>query len=124
MKRIIGVCACPAGIAHTYMAAENLERQGKKLGFQVKIETNGSGGVENRLREEDIKEADYVIIAADTRVEMERFRGNRGFGNTEGGCAGLLSDWLCGNRSSGEIRASGYRDDLCKLGQGFGDSAA
>lgn len=77
MKRIIGVCACPAGIAHTYMAAENLERQGKKLGFQVKIETNGSGGVENRLREEDIKEADYIIIAADTRVEMERFRGKK-----------------------------------------------
>lgn len=77
MKRIIGVCACPAGIVHTYMAAENLERQGKKLGFQVKIETNGSGGVENRLREEDIKEADYVIIAADTRVEMERFRGKK-----------------------------------------------
>ena len=77
MKRIIGVCACPAGIAHTYMAAENLERQGKKLGFQVKIETNGSGCVENRLREEDIKEADYVIIAADTRVEMERFRGKK-----------------------------------------------
>ena len=77
MKRIIGVCACPAGIAHTYMAAENPERQGKKLGFQVKIETNGSGGVENRLREEDIKEADYVIIAADTRVEMERFRGKK-----------------------------------------------
>lgn len=77
MKRIIGVCACPAGIAHTYMAAENLERQGKKLGFQVKIETNGSGGVENRLREEDIKEPDYVIIAADTRVEMERFRGKK-----------------------------------------------
>lgn len=77
MKRIIGVCACPAGIAHTYMAAENLERQGKKLGFQVKIETNGSGGVENRLREEDIKEADYVIITADTRVEMERFRGKK-----------------------------------------------
>lgn len=77
MKRIIGVCAYPAGIAHTYMAAENLERQGKKLGFQVKIETNGSGGVENRLSEEDIKEADYVIIAADTRVEMERFRGKK-----------------------------------------------
>ena len=77
MKRIIGVCACPAGIAHTYMAAENLERQGKKLGFQVKIETNGSGGVENRLSEEDIKEAAYVIIAADTRGEMERFRGKK-----------------------------------------------
>lgn len=75
--KIIGVCACPAGIAHTYMAAENLERQGKKLGYKVKIETNGSGGVENRLSEEDIKEADYVIIAADTRVEMERFRGKK-----------------------------------------------
>ena len=77
MKRIIVVCACPAGIAHTYMAAENLERQHKKLGLQVKIETNGSRGVQNRLREEDIKEADYVIIAADTRVEMERFRGKK-----------------------------------------------
>lgn len=77
MKRIIGVCACPAGIAHTYMAAENLERQGKRLGYDVKIETNGSGGVENRLNEEDIKGADYVIIAADTRVEMERFRGKK-----------------------------------------------
>lgn len=75
--KIIGVCACPAGIAHTYMAAENLERQGKKLGYKVKIETNGSGGVENRLNGEDIKEADYVIIAADTRVEMERFRGKK-----------------------------------------------
>ena len=75
--KIVGVAACTSGIAHTYMAAENLERQGKKLGFQVKIETNGSGGVENRLREEDIKEADYVIIAADTRVEMERFRGKK-----------------------------------------------
>ena len=77
MKNIIGVCACPAGIAHTYMAAENLERKGKKLGYSVKIETNGSGGVENRLSEEDIKSADYVIIAADTRVEMERFRGKK-----------------------------------------------
>lgn len=77
MKNIIGVCACPAGIAHTYMAAENLECKGKKLGYSVKIETNGSGGVENRLSEEDIKSADYVIIAADTRVEMERFRGKK-----------------------------------------------
>ena len=77
MKNIIGVCACPAGIAHTYMAAENLERKGKKLGYSVKIETNGSGGVENRLSEEDIKSADYVIIAADPRVEMERFRGKK-----------------------------------------------
>lgn len=63
---------CP----HVYGRRES-GTAGKKLGFQVKIETNGSGGVENRLSEEDIKEADYVIIAADTRVEMERFRGKK-----------------------------------------------
>lgn len=75
MKKIIGVCACPAGIAHTYMAAEALERAGKRRGFTVKIETNGSGGVENKLTTEDIAAADYVIIAADMKVEMERFIG-------------------------------------------------
>ncbi|GLI20082.1 PTS fructose transporter subunit IIB [Tepidanaerobacter syntrophicus] len=75
MKKIIGVCACPAGIAHTYMAAESLERYAKKLGYQIKIETNGAGGVENRLNEDDIKNADVVIIAADTTVETDRFIG-------------------------------------------------
>lgn len=75
MKKIIGVCACPAGIAHTYMAAENLENYAKKKGYEVKIETNGSAGVENKLTKQDILTADVVIVAADTRVEMERFRG-------------------------------------------------
>jgi len=75
MKKIIGVSACPAGIAHTYMAAESLERSGRKLGYEVKIETNGASGVENALTEQDISEAVAVIIAADTSVEMERFRG-------------------------------------------------
>ncbi len=75
MKKIIGVVACPAGIAHTYMAAEMLEKVGKKLGYAVKIETNGASGVENRLTKKDIEEADVVIVAADTAVEMERFRG-------------------------------------------------
>lgn len=75
--KIIGVCACPAGIAHTYMAAENIENFAKKKGYEVKVETNGSGGVENRLTDQDIETADYVIIAADTRVEMERFRGKK-----------------------------------------------
>lgn len=77
MTKIIGVCACPAGIAHTYLAAENLENLAKKRGFEVKIETNGSSGVENHLNSEDIAGADYVVIAADTRVEMERFRGKK-----------------------------------------------
>ncbi|WP_028273454.1 PTS fructose transporter subunit IIB [Atopococcus tabaci] len=77
MKKVIGVCACPAGIAHTYMAAENLETVAKQKGYEAKIETNGSSGVENPLTIEDISQAEFVIIAADTRVEMERFRGKK-----------------------------------------------
>lgn len=77
MKKVIGVCACPAGIAHTYMAAESLELTAKSKGYAAKIETNGSSGVENRLSDEDISNADYVIIAADTKVEMERFKGKK-----------------------------------------------
>lgn len=75
MKKIVGVTACPTGIAHTYMAAEYLEKAGKKAGAKVKIETNGSIGVENELSSKDIAEADAVIIAADTRVKMKRFDG-------------------------------------------------
>ncbi len=75
MEKIVAVTACPTGIAHTYMAAEMLEKAGKKLGVKVIVETNGSVGVENRLKESDIKEAVAVIIAADARVEMKRFDG-------------------------------------------------
>jgi len=75
MKKIVGVAACPAGIAHTYLAAESIIQAGQKKGYQVKMETNGASGVENRLTEEDIRLADAVIIAADTNIEMERFRG-------------------------------------------------
>lgn len=77
MKNIVGVCACPAGIAHTYLAAETLENTAKSSGYKMKIETNGSGGVENRLSDQDIAEAESVIIAADTKVEMDRFRGKK-----------------------------------------------
>lgn len=77
MKNIVGVCACPAGIAHTYLAAETLENTAKNSGYNIKVETNGSGGVENRLSDEDIAKAEYVVIAADTKVEMERFRGKK-----------------------------------------------
>jgi PTS system fructose-specific IIC component len=75
MKKIVGVTACPAGIAHTYMAAESIEQAAKKRGYEIKMETNGASGVENRLTEQDIEEAVAVIIAADTNVEMERFNG-------------------------------------------------
>ena len=75
MKKIVGVTSCPAGIAHTYLAAESLERAGKKNGYLVKFETEGAGGIANKLTEEDIAEAIAVIVAADTSVPMERFRG-------------------------------------------------
>ena len=73
--RVLCVTACPTGIAHTYMAAENLENVGKKLGIPVKAETNGSGGAANVLTAEEIKNADGIIIAADKNVEMARFDG-------------------------------------------------
>jgi fructose-specific phosphotransferase system IIB component len=75
VKKLVGVAACPAGIAHTYIAAETLIKFGKKSGYEVKIETNGAGGTENRLTRQEIQEAEAVIIAADMMVELERFRG-------------------------------------------------
>lgn len=73
--RVLAVTACPTGIAHTFMAAENLENVGKKLGIPVKAETNGSGGAQNVLTKEEIAAADAIIIAADKNVEMARFDG-------------------------------------------------
>jgi PTS system fructose-specific IIC component len=75
MEKLVGVAACPAGIAHTYIAAENLAKVAREHGYEIKVETNGAGGVENRLTAGDIEEAVAVVVAADTRVEMERFRG-------------------------------------------------
>lgn len=73
--RVLAVTACPTGIAHTYMAAENLENTGKKLGIVLKAETDGSGGAQNVLTREEIAAADAIIIAADKNVEMARFDG-------------------------------------------------
>ncbi|MFD1030601.1 PTS fructose transporter subunit IIABC [Metaplanococcus flavidus] len=74
-KKILAVTACPTGIAHTYMAAEKLNERAKELGISLKVETNGSSGVKNRLTDADIAEADAIIVAADTKVEMGRFDG-------------------------------------------------
>lgn len=75
--RIVAVTGCPTGIAHTYMAAEALEKKAKELGYQIKVETRGSGGAKNVLTEEEIERADGIIVAADTKVPMERFDGKR-----------------------------------------------
>lgn len=75
--RVLAVTACPTGIAHTYMAAEALEKAGKELGIPLKAETNGSGGAKNILTAEEIANADAIIIAADKSVETERFDGKK-----------------------------------------------
>lgn len=75
--RVLAVTACPTGIAHTYMAAEALEKTGKNMGISVKVETNGSGGAKNVLTKKEIAECDGIIIAADKAVEMSRFDGKK-----------------------------------------------
>lgn len=74
-KFILAVTGCPTGIAHTYMAAESLEKKAKELGCDIKVETRGSGGAKNVLTKEEIAKADCIIVAADTQVPMERFNG-------------------------------------------------
>jgi len=74
---IIGVTGCPAGVAHTYLAAEALEKGAHAMGFEVKVETNGSIGVKNSPTEEEIARADAIIVACDKQVDMARFAGKR-----------------------------------------------
>ncbi len=76
-KLILAVTACPTGIAHTYMAAEALEKAAAKKGLRIKVETRGSGGAKNILKESEIKEAEGIIVAADTKVPMDRFNGHQ-----------------------------------------------
>ncbi|SFQ25915.1 PTS fructose transporter subunit IIC [Salibacterium halotolerans] len=73
--KLVGITSCPNGIAHTYMAAEGLNKAAQEKGMDIKVETQGSIGVENELTEEDIEEADGVVIAADKSVEKSRFEG-------------------------------------------------
>ncbi len=75
--KLLGVTACPTGIAHTYMAAEALEKKAKELGYSIKVETRGSGGAKNVLTDEEIEAADCVIVCVDTNVPMERFNGKK-----------------------------------------------
>ena len=74
---ILGITACPTGIAHTYMAAEALEAAGKEVGHLVKIETQGQSGVKNKLTKEEIKNAKAIIIAADIDIDLSRFKGKK-----------------------------------------------
>ena len=76
--KIVAVTACPTGIAHTYMAAEQLEKTAKALGHQIRVETQGSMGIENELSSKEIGEADVAIFAIDIAVERaDRFKGKK-----------------------------------------------
>ena len=76
--KIVAVTACPTGIAHTYMAAEQLEKSAKGAGHQIRVETQGAMGIENELSRKDIAEADAVIFAVDIEVEnKDRFDGKK-----------------------------------------------
>lgn len=76
--KIVGVTACPTGIAHTYMAQEALEKKAKEMGHICHIETQGSIGIENELSKKEIKEADVVLLAVEVTIEgIERFEGKK-----------------------------------------------
>ncbi|WP_162047696.1 PTS fructose transporter subunit IIBC [Vibrio taketomensis] len=77
VKKIVAITACPTGVAHTFMAAEALDEEGKRRGHQIKVETRGSVGAKNQLTEQEIAEADLVIIAADIEVPLDRFHGKK-----------------------------------------------
>ncbi|MEL0658795.1 PTS fructose transporter subunit IIBC [Psychromonas arctica] len=76
-KKIVAITACPTGVAHTFMAAEALEVEAKRQGHRIKVETRGSVGAKNQLTDQDIADADLVIIAADIEVSLDRFNGKR-----------------------------------------------
>ncbi len=76
--KFVAVTACPTGIAHTYMAAEQLEKTGKALGHEIRVETQGAMGIENELSAKDIAQADVAIFAVDIEVEgLDRFQGKK-----------------------------------------------
>ncbi|MGL5433976.1 MAG: PTS fructose transporter subunit IIABC [Lachnospiraceae bacterium] len=122
--RVLAVTACPTGIAHTYMAAENLESTGSKLGIPLKAETNGSAGAENVLTSAEIAAADCIIIAADKNVEMTRFDGkpviqtsvSEGIHHAEAlikkAVSGEVPVYHAGKSSSSEMAGNGSNDSV------------
>ncbi|MCM5552875.1 PTS fructose transporter subunit IIC [Pleomorphomonas sp. NRK KF1] len=113
-KLIVGITSCPTGIAHTFMAAEGVEQGAKALGYDAKIETQGSVGAQNTLTAEEIAAADLVIIAADTNVDLSRFVGKRVYSTgTKGAISNgkaLVEKALAEATVQGGAAAGGKRD--------------
>ena len=115
--RIVAVTSCPTGVAHTFMAAEALEQGAQALGYQIKVETQGSVGAQNTLTLDDIAAADLVLIAADTQVDRVRFSGKRRRGR--GGLGHRSVDGGCTSRVSGAQRPVQTPDDRRVLHAAF-----
>lgn len=73
--KVVAVSACPSGLMHTYMAQESLQKAAKKRGLDIKVETHGAIGIENKLTAEDIKESDVVVFMVDVAMDESRFKG-------------------------------------------------
>ncbi|MBB6453334.1 PTS system fructose-specific IIC component [Salirhabdus euzebyi] len=113
-KKILAVTACPTGIAHTYMAAEALQKAAKEKGVEIKVETRGSVGVENGLTEADIRDAHAIIVAADTDADVSRFAGkpvvNASVGEAIKNAVSLVEKALAKEATSGEA----YMDQVAQ----------
>jgi fructose PTS system EIIBC or EIIC component len=118
--RILAVTACPTGIAHTFMAAEKLQTTALEKNVEIKVETNGSGGVKNRLTAAEIEAADVIIVAADTKVEMARFNGKKVI-QTKVGKAIYEADELVDRAIAGD--APVYTADSTKGGEESANSS-
>lgn len=118
--RLLAVTACPTGIAHTFMAAESLERQASARGISIKVETNGSGGVKNALTAAEIADAECIIVAADKNVPMARFNGKKVIqtkvANGINKADELIEKALSGN--VGIYRHTAENDDTTDTGEG------
>ena len=108
--KLLAITSCPNGIAHTYMAAENLEKAAKNLNVSMKVETQGGVGVENELTAKEIKEADGIIVAADNKVDMTRFVGKK-----------VIITNVQSGIHKGEELIKRFQDDEVKVYEGVAD---
>ncbi len=102
-QRIVAVTACPTGVAHTFMAAEALEAEAQRLGYQIKVETRGSVGAGNPLTAEDIAQADVVIVATDIEVDLSRFHGKKLYRTSTGAALKKTTQEMARALSDGQI---------------------
>ncbi len=108
-KRVVGITACPTGVAHTFMAAEALEAEGIAQGIAIKIETRGSVGAKNQLTDEEIEKADLVFIGADIEVDLSRFAGKRVYKTSTSAALKKTKEELAKAFDTAEIYQHGVR---------------